>query len=331
MSCTLHIFNPDTDFALALEQGLYTPPKHVRELRKRMCLLPALYSEPGDMILVLDTDADIPSGEPGLIIAAEERGVRIVLPTQVAQLFDGPEAPARIAPWGWNPTLVHELRSLGVPEALLPSPRLLGDLRSLAHRSTAARMQQLINLRLGDTLGTEGTEARSVDEALKFIAMHGDAYLKMPWSSSGRGVIHYAETDPGIARQWMTGAIRRQGSVMVEKAFSRAGDFATEWIIKDGKATLLGLSMFGTTSGGRYTGNDDVPQEEIDNCLHRLAPAWGERVTDAQRQALETCVAPRYSGYAGIDMFVTGNGGLNPCVEVNLRMTMGIVNLFRKR
>ena len=50
----LYIFNPETDFALAVGNGPYTAPSHVVALRKEMALLPSLYAEEGNIILVTD-------------------------------------------------------------------------------------------------------------------------------------------------------------------------------------------------------------------------------------------------------------------------------------
>ena len=45
---------------------------------------------------------------------------------------------------------------------------------------------------------------------------------------------------------------------------------------------------------------------------------------ELQRDAIAEVVAPGYSGPLGIDMLATGDGRINPCVEMNLRMTMGM-------
>ena len=49
---TLHIFNPETDFALAAGIPIYTPPAKVLALKHSLSLLPAIYARRGDYILV---------------------------------------------------------------------------------------------------------------------------------------------------------------------------------------------------------------------------------------------------------------------------------------
>lgn len=51
---TLHIFNPETDYALASGRPQYTPPKNVVKLRRMLAAIPALWAEPGDDILMLE-------------------------------------------------------------------------------------------------------------------------------------------------------------------------------------------------------------------------------------------------------------------------------------
>ena len=45
--------------------------------------------------------------------------------------------------------------------------------------------------------------------------------------------------------------------------------------------------------------------------------------------AIDDLIAPHYDGYLGIDMMLywdeNGKIAINPCVELNLRMTMGMV------
>lgn len=50
---------------------------------------------------------------------------------------------------------------------------------------------------------------------------------------------------------------------------------------------------------------------------------------ESQRLAIDSLIAPHYNGPVGIDMFSTVEGDLNPCVEINLRLTMGLAALWK--
>lgn len=55
---TLHIFNPDTDYALASDSENYTPPVSILAIKRSLSLLPALYAERGDAILLPDDNPE---------------------------------------------------------------------------------------------------------------------------------------------------------------------------------------------------------------------------------------------------------------------------------
>ena len=48
----LFVFNPEHDLALAVGSGSYTPPAEVIKLRKEKSLLPALFADNGDFVLL---------------------------------------------------------------------------------------------------------------------------------------------------------------------------------------------------------------------------------------------------------------------------------------
>ena len=68
--------------------------------------------------------------------------------------------------------------------------------------------------------------------------------------------------------------------------------------------------------------------DELHSHLLNMYPAL-DAVVDHVLAALDVIIAPHYKGPLGVDMMIyrDGNKGLavNPCVEVNLRMTMGMV------
>ena len=129
------------------------------------------------------------------------------------------------------------------------------------------------------------------------------------------------------------GRVRRligeQGGVEVEPVYEATADFALEFQAHaDGSVSCIGLSLFATNASGAYTGN--------------LVAA--EALTDLKRtceRQLELLLGGRYVGPLGIDMMQTfrriaslyddeceeRSYHLHPCIEVNLRRTMGHVAL----
>jgi hypothetical protein len=93
---------------------------------------------------------------------------------------------------------------------------------------------------------------------------------------------------------------------------------------------FAGYSLF-TAENGAYTGNLLAGNEEIEKRLSQYIPI--ETLADVKAQL---CVVMQrlltesgYRGYFGVDMMIYDNGDgyrLNPCMEVNLRMNMGVVS-----
>lgn len=340
---TLHIYNPDTDFALALASDEnvrskpYTPSKEVRLMRRSLALLPALFANPGDAILILDEKIEPAlqgEGTQERMLAeraeqlAEEKNLEIVGLSQLEN-FARRNPGLRIEPWGWNPTLKNQLRTHGIPEASLPSDESLRSLRELSHRRLTIPFNRFMAEELKEfdcvdaAVPLEISEEKGVSE---FIAANPHGFLKAPWSSSGRGVMPIDSCPEEIVRQWALGTIARQGSVLAETGADRALDFATEWCLSEGRIEFLGFSLFKTSGRARYKGNVILSQAEIISQL-RIEEATLRAIVEKQRQFLEENVAPKWTGPLGIDMLIDSRGKLRPCIEVNIRRTMGHVFL----
>lgn len=119
---------------------------------------------------------------------------------------------------------------------------------------------------------------------------------------------------------------------MVEPLYTKIIDLAAEFY-SDGKGRvrLLGLSLF-ETKNGAYTGNIVAPEarkrEVVSKyiSLNILDRAIADIVSLTSSQFDGT-----YKGHFGIDMMVVADKdrgfSLHPCVELNLRRTMGYVAL----
>lgn len=322
---TIHIFNPDTDYALASGLDFYTPPASVITLRREMALLPALWAKPGDAILLLD-DLDPTTTLDYLDSGTIPDKARLISGLQIYRPEDTLSPIADFQPWGWNRDLRRRLIAAGADPCCLPSVEYIDCLRDLSHRRTTIPFNKAIQV-----VGTAPlhrrlpVELNSVDDVLAWLDDNPGAWLKAPWSSSGRGVLRTSDLETRHVRPWAHGIIRRQGSVMAEHGVARALDFATEWHCDGGKARFLGLSVFETSPRGKYQSNLRLSQEALEKRIMEVAPSWSETILKAQKDALESIIAPHYSGPLGIDMMVDNEGLVYPCVEINLRRTMGMI------
>lgn len=328
----IHIFNPETDYALASFSPYYTPPAEVNQLRKAMELTPLKWAVEGDAIF-LEEDA-VNMSLPQI------PGITLISPATIAN-FISAHPEAEIAPWGWNPMLKKKLESYGVPESKLPSDEWLKALRDFSHRRTSIKFNRLLN----DNLIKNGVDTRhcsnlpiefvSVADAVEWEQKNHPVFFKAPWSSSGRGIMFTdeLETEKHI-EPWLRGIIRRQGSVVAEATFTKVLDFATEWLIdtdSEGNITVnhLGISMFETSRRGKYHTNRIATQRVIERKIQSIAPDFDSTFIEAQRKSLITLlqelpVEKRYKGYLGIDMMADKDGTIRGCVEINFRRTMGL-------
>ena len=322
----LHIFNPSHDEALAANSPYYYPARAARTLGTDLAMLPLWWANEGDSLL-LPEEVEFPDDS--------------VLPTDIHFLhpsdlkkWDDHEITS-IQPWGWDPLLVHQLKKWGIPDVLLPDTDAVDKVRALSSRASAVQVLPLLRRALSRSVG-ESRWCVSADEALQAIGQWQKAIVKAPWSSSGRGVFVATVPLTEPVRLRIARILREQGAVEVEPYYERVFDFATEFYATRDTILYEGLSLFATTDTGAYTGNL-VAEEAL--LLERLPREIQESLPPAiaaLQTNLKQLLLPHYQGPLGVDMMCVRTAdhslALHPCIEINLRNTMGRVALaLRKR
>ena len=314
----LHIFNPEHDIALAANLSNFTSPHAGRQLRHDLGWLPAIWASEG-YVLVEDVEA----AQRDFARVMHRRFDRFVDKHQLAKLDID-----HVEPWGWDLALRSFLLRYGV-EAV-PAEAEIGVIRDLSHRKHAVNL-----LRLLDFEGTTGQSwlADGMAAVQQALDAHRQIVVKAPWSSSGRGV-RFIEGASIIAQQrWIENVMAAQGSVVVETYCHKVKDFGMEFESDgEGHVRYLGLSLFHTQNGA-YTGNILASEEEKQTMINRYIPDG--LLTAVQEKicaVLGALYCHRYAGPFGVDMMVVRGEDqqhflLNPCVEINLRRTMGHVAL----
>ena len=325
---TLHVFNLEHDLALAVGRGPYTPPAEVMRLRKEKSLLPAIYAEKGDFILVRDS---IPKSELQLLPFYSMVEQKNIHPVYFNQLVDISGEVSKVLPWGWDYAIHQSMIENGLSENLLPSKDTIDKIRILSHRRNTIPFRETIAEILGEEIIYPAKEFRTVPEIENYLKQFPVSYFKAPWSSSGRGIVVSDHISRKGLLEWCHGIIRRQGSVIAEPAWDRILDFATEWIIEKGTPVFLGYSVFETSSRGKYHGNISADNSILLNIITSKIPSFHSGIIKAQHSAIEKLISPYYEGYLGIDMLADSLGRINPCVELNLRLTMGHVSLLKNQ
>lgn len=311
----VHLFNPENDLALAADIENYTPPRAALRLAQAGALLPLWYGDTGDMVLCYGVTERWYDG------VCEAFGIRVGIYPHSLHGLD-----AKASPWGWSLAARKAYGDDGFPRSMLPADDWLAAVRQLSHRRTA----QLLAADLDEAgikgISTAGIEILDASGLASMLDGGRPLVLKMPWSSSGRGVIDTRLTGAASALRFGLDSIRRQGSVMVEPAYDRVLDFAKLYECIDGKCHARGTSVFATDARGGYAGNLLADEAERRKRVgERVDLVLLDAVTETLRQSIERRIAPHYTGVLGVDMLADRGGVLVPCVELNLRRTMGHV------
>lgn len=293
-------FCPENDGALAAGIENYTPPKAAVALRRAGARLPELWTGAEDKVIIENSRGTFPDRRDELLDCTP-------------------------MPWGWSCYSCRVMKHSGFDPMRLPDELTLAGLRRLSHRHTSVE----VLLSIGCDPHLIPVEATDDIQAIEAIRRFGsDAVVKMPWSCSGRGVFLTAGLGEECLRQRIVGIIRRQGCAMIEPRYERLSDFATLYYISGGRAKFRGLSAFATDDAGHYTGNIIAPQPEIAAHISLDLSTYIPRL----ETALTEIIGNVYEGWAGVDMlsYRTSGGGtaVAPCIEVNLRMTMGVAALL---
>lgn len=309
MNRRLFFYNPENDQALA-HCGAYTPDKGAAAVAR---------SGSGALLFMCREDDCL------LVRSHEEFANATAVKKRfglAGEIVTSAPHDAVPRPWGWSIYTRSLLARAGVPASLLPTDEWLCKMRMLSNRrSTAA-----IHRSLGTPAELAPVEALTTDEAMNAVRhFGGDAVAKLPWSSSGRGIIYSNASPESTFRGYVEGMIRRQGSVMIERRFNRVRDFALLFKCRGGVAEFRGVSLFVTDGRGFYGGNLVGPQTALQARIPELPSALAKNMC----RALTEVFAPCYDGWLGVDMLsytsTDGHIAVAPCIEVNLRMTMGIV------
>lgn len=317
----VYIFNPETDMALASGCNNYTPPINIQRFTRTLALLPALYAETDSYIIVPNGVNHLNADRRPYFQYCKEKGVNLIFEEELQN------KQCEIHPWGWDPTLYHRLKRINNLAITNLQEDILSVRKRLSHRRITIDMHNRINTLLSKDDIALPIEFVNSEDAYNWILINPGCYLKSPWSSSGKGIFHLTSTNFKSVKPWIERTISRQGSIMAEVGTDRSLDFATEWSCDNGIVRFEGYSIFEVSEHGRYLGNFIVNHQQAEEIINRYTDQWGEHYLEAIGRCLTEIIAPYYNGPLGIDMLITTDGRINPCVEINLRMTMGHVAL----
>lgn len=323
----LYVFNPGTDMALADYNENYMPPASARVMAHDLAILPAWYAAPGSAVLA-----------PSAYNAEYLEKMMTMFPLS-AQLITEPELPdyaeAQVVPWGWNPAFRKRMLKGGIAPQVLPTPDSLLEYRNLASRFQVLALERCFSSHEDYICGRHHLINRDGSPTPEEIAkMYEEGCVfKSLWSGSGKGLRWCSNGLMKTTADWCDRELRLHGAVIAEPVYDKVADFAMEFC-SDGQGKILftGYSRFDTDEKGTYRGNILMPDEEVEQWIQQYVPRQAVAgIRDILMQNMELLYGKSYAGPLGIDMMICRQNGafpyaIHPHVEVNLRMTMGIVS-----
>ena len=318
----IFVFNPEHDLALANGDRHYIPPKNIREMAH-------------DLAPLMEAALAYAEGDETLPFA-----------TPVPQ------------PWGWDMAVNERFAKMGFPAEQLPSDAALMALCRRSERGTAHRLLSAFRAEHPDEAYVgESLMLRAADDIAPYAERHGHILLKAPLSGSGKGLRHVSfnenegedcRPDEKLAsslkkvESWASALIRRHGYLTAEPFYDKEADFAMEFYVSDAACHFIGYSLFITDHHGRYIESRLLSDEAIEESLTQHVSSKTLREVRSWIIAHWRDIAPdewdtaRHPLYFGIDMMIVRGDRchkLHPCIEVNLRLNMGIIahELYRHR
>ncbi len=325
----IHFFNPGHETAVLVNSSNYTAPANVRVMMKDLSLLPAWYAEAGDLVIT-----DHPEANKYLKTLPEEIAPDIVtISLHVFPKDDKPVCSCLAEPWGISRHSLEVFRKLKRDwEVDIHIPEWKAEYYEMTGRYTGNKVLANLCRNPGEI---EPILTPCLCKDLLVVKQYMDQLeppfvIKTPFSSSGRGILWlYSEELSVKDIAWIEGAIRKQGTVTIEKGLEKVVDFAMEFY-SDGAGNIIykGLSLFSTGERGAYSGNILMDQSRLWEYLDRyISKDKLNKVVEALTTQLRSFYGFSYTGYLGVDMMIYENEGyhLHPCVEINMRYTMGLV------
>ncbi len=261
----------------------------------------------------------------------------------LSDIWNGPFRRGEVAfpqPWGWDwDTRRHIHEQYKIKNSQLPTDEELEVLRRLSSRQTTVMLIEQLRTRLKDDSFPTPSYLSSMEEVEAFMASHKNYVLKTPWSSSGRGLMR--STVPiETLRKHAQATLQKMGGIIGEPWIEdKVQDFAMLFFVGSDDVKFIGYSLF-DNDATTYRQGHLMSNESIIKKL-QVHHDQLDTIKSCYLEILSNLFAPLMGkpwqvGYVGIDMMTYRDAKplregtepslcISPCVEMNLRCTMGVV------
>lgn len=330
-------FNPTCELAVANGSFSYMPPLLLQEMERDLATLPFVFATKTDFVL---TD-DAPSEEFKRQLI--EAGFELPAFCSLAELESLPTNSFNaIYPWGWSPAAHFKLRNLkekcGEEFKASPAFNWTNEHKMLFERSTSLDfLMDLLDKYPHDGFidrSMIGVRVSYTEEIESLLLKNRALVLKAPLSSSGRGIqIIRKEVLNNSNKQWISGVLKQQNYLIAEPFLDKLIDFSFQFNFGKSGIDYLGTSFFETNTNGQYQATlirPDLKQMLAGIELQKLETrinAIGTSILEALR---DSAYAQLHRGYLGVDAMIFNHQNqirIQPCIEINCRMNMGILSM----
>lgn len=325
-------FNPTCELAVANGSFSYNPPRLLQKFEDDCSVILFVFGTTGDFVLTKNA----PSTD--FILKMIDLGFEMPRFCSLAELVEKQaETFGCLCPWGWSPAAHFYLKDLK-PRCVSkfkdsPVFQWTMDHFSLYERNTSLNfLKDFLDKNNTPDFLIEpeniGQKVTCINEIEALLYDKNPLVLKAPLSSSGRGIQIIRKPSLNESnRQWISGVLNQQSYLIAEPFLEKVYDFSFQFRIGMDNLEYLGHSVFETNSNGQYKYSLIHPE------LRSLFRTKNEELINITAsiisQSLKNSVYARFhSGFLGIDaMFYQENGKLKiqPCIEINSRMNMGIL------
>ncbi|MFY9151434.1 MAG: hypothetical protein WAO52_05435 [Prolixibacteraceae bacterium] len=337
----LYVFNPTCELAVANGSFSYMPPLLLQDMERDLSILPFIFADPTDFVLTEYPPSD--EFKQSLTDAGFELPVFCTHSELAIRSETGINA---LYPWGWSPAAHFMLKKFRerCSDDFKNSPvyEWQPKHKVLFERETSLNLLlDILNKNQANWLVDRektGIKVYGIMEIENILKIHRIIVLKAPLSSSGRGIQIIRKDELNNSnRQWISGVIKQQKYLIAEPYLDKRMDFSFQFKILNDDLEYLGYSIFETNSNGQYKGtfirpdlNHFFPKEEI--C------ALSERIEKTalliEKSLKKSDYAKFHRGFLGVDALIFNDHEelkIQPCIEVNCRMNMGILGMFLER
>ena len=332
----IHYFNPGHETAVWQGKKNYTAPTNVRIMTEDLSLLPMWYGKSNDFVLT-EQDFSITFHQHCEQIFNKELAKPVNRKNIKERLISDENIEA--FPWGISPQALNVFSSLNNNKINVREWN--EKYKVLTGRQSSRLCLEILSGEYPSLkLPSVPLFCSNIKMLSDYINLHKKEklILKSPFSSSGRGLLWIQNTERWGNKEemWAKSVIEKQGEVSIEPALAKYMDFAMEFY-SDGKGNIKyeGLSVFSTEERGAYSGNLLGKEDILENELIKYVSKNQILLTKEKLiNALQTIFSNEYEGFLGVDMLIYKENNqyyIHPCVEINMRYTMGMVALQLSR